>query len=113
MSQDHAEYQINKPVPYKIHIDDDLLSLTKQKLELARYPDELSDLGDDDWSHGTKVEVVRRLANYWKDSYDWRAEEVCHSSPFLHSCVTLLSSSSLTISQPHRQRSTKTTNSTR
>lgn len=96
MSQDPAEYQLNKPVPYKIHIGDDLLSLTKQKLQLARYPEELSDIGDDDWSHGSKVEVVRRLANYWKDSYDWRAEEVCYSSPSLRSCVTLFPGSSLT-----------------
>ena len=81
MSQDHEEYQLNKPVPYKLHIDDGLLSLTKQKLELARYPDEPSDIADDDWSHGSKVQAVRRLANYWKDTYDWRAEEVGHPSP--------------------------------
>ncbi len=70
------DYQLNKPVPYKLHLDDHFLSLTKQKLELARYPEEYSDLKDDDWSQGAKVEVVRRLANYWKDGYDWRAEEV-------------------------------------
>ena len=76
MSQDHPEYQLNKPVPYEIHLDDDLLSLTKQKLQLARYPEEQSDIGDDDWSHGTKVKVVQRLAEYWQHGYDWRAEEV-------------------------------------
>ncbi len=76
MSQDESEYQLNKPRAYKLQLDDDLLSLTKQKLQLARYPEELSDLDDDDWSHGAKVDEVRRLAEYWKDGYDWRAEEV-------------------------------------
>lgn len=76
MSQDNPVYELNKPVPYNIHLDDDLLSLTKQKLQLARYPEEQSDVGDDDWSQGTKVKVVQRLANYWQDGYDWRAEEV-------------------------------------
>lgn len=76
MSQDNSDYELNKPVPYNIHLDDNLLSLTKQKLQLARYPEEQSDVGDDDWSQGSKVKVVQRLANYWQDGYDWRAEEV-------------------------------------
>ena len=76
MSQDESDYELNKPRAYNLHLDDDLLSLTKQKLQLARYPEELSDLDDDDWSHGAKVNEVRRLAEYWKDGYDWRAEEV-------------------------------------
>lgn len=70
-----AEYELNKPISYNIHIDDHLLSLTKQKLQLARYPEEQSDIGDDDWSQGAKVKVVQRLANYWQDGYNWRAEE--------------------------------------
>lgn len=76
MSQDDLEYESNKPIPYSLHIDDHLLSLTNQKLQLARYPEEQSDIGDDDWSQGTKVKVVRRLAEYWRDGYDWRVEEV-------------------------------------
>lgn len=76
MSQGILEYELNKPVPYKLEVDDELLSITKQKLQLARYPEEQSDIGDDDWSQGSKVERVRRLANYWKAGYDWKAEEV-------------------------------------
>lgn len=72
----HVDYQLNKPVPFNLRVDDELLTWTKQKLELARFPEELADLDDDDWSHGAKVKVVRKLAEYWKDGYDWRAEEV-------------------------------------
>ena len=76
MSQQVPTYELNKPIPFNLHLDDQLLSLTQQKLQLARYPEELSDVDDDDWSQGSKVKVVQRLANYWKDGYDWRAEEV-------------------------------------
>ncbi len=75
MSQADLE-EFNKPVPYELHVDEELLSVTKQKLQLARYPEEQTDIGDDDWSQGAKVKEVKRLADYWKDGYDWRAEEV-------------------------------------
>lgn len=83
MPQHEVEYEINKPVPYKLHVDDELLSTTKQKLGLTRYPEELEDVGDDDWSQGTKVKVVKRLAEYWKDGFDWRAEEVHSTCPIV------------------------------
>ena len=72
----HVDYELNKPIPYTLRVDDELLTSTKKKLELARFPEELTDLDDDDWSHGAKVKVVRKLAEYWKDGYNWRAEEV-------------------------------------
>lgn len=86
---------MNKPVPYKLHIDEEVLSSTKQKLQLARYPEELTDVDDDDWSQGAKVKVVKRLAEYWRDEYDWREEEVHNSIPFLAHFRLLLSSSVL------------------
>lgn len=71
-----SEYEFNKPIPYQLHISDDLLDLTKKKLQLARFPVEQIDVGDDDWNQGAKVKVVKRLTEYWSDGYDWRAEEV-------------------------------------
>ena len=68
--------ELNTPVPYQLHISDDLLNVTKQKLRLARFPDEQIDVVDNDWSQGAKVKVVKRLAEYWANGYDWRAEEV-------------------------------------
>ena len=74
-------YELNKPVPYTLHVDDVLLETTKKKLQLARYPKELDDLAEDDWSHGAKVKAVRDVAKYWADGYDWRSEEVCTIAP--------------------------------
>ena len=76
--------ELNKPAPYKLHISDELLNLTKQKLQLARFPEEQTDVGDDDWSQGAKVKVVKRLAEYWSNGYDWRAEEVNDRALWVH-----------------------------
>lgn len=76
MSQGILEYELNKPVPYTLDVDEALLKSTEQKLQLARYPEEQTDVNEDDWSQGAKVDVVKRLAIYWEADYDWRAEEV-------------------------------------
>ena len=71
-----TDFEFNKPVPHTLNVDEQLLRVTKQKLALARYPDEQEDIGNDNWNDGSKVHVVRRLADYWKDGFDWRAQEV-------------------------------------
>lgn len=69
----------NEPIPFRLRVDSDLLDITKQKLALARYPDEQSDFGEDDWAQGAKVAVVRELAKFWLNSYDWEKKEVSWS----------------------------------
>ena len=75
-NQPGSTWELNKVIPFPIHVDDNLLAITKEKLSLARFPEELTDIAADDWSQGAKVKVVKRLAAYWRDSFDWRAEEV-------------------------------------
>ncbi|KAF9005498.1 epoxide hydrolase [Cyathus striatus] len=58
--------------PFKIAIPDDKLSLLKQKLELARFPDELEDAGRD---YGVPLADMQRLVARWKDGFDWRKVE--------------------------------------
>lgn len=52
----------NVPVPYTLHVDRELRDLTKQKLGLARYPEEQTDFGENDWRQGAKVSRVKQLA---------------------------------------------------
>jgi hypothetical protein len=66
----------NEPVPFCLRVDRELLGITRQKLALARYPEEQSDFGEDNWAQGAKVAVVRELAEYWLNSYDWERKEV-------------------------------------
>lgn len=71
------DLKFNISVPYTPHVDRQLLEVTKQKLALARYPEEQMDFGEEDWPQGAKVSRVKQLAEFWKDHYDWEAEEVC------------------------------------
>ncbi|KAH8596909.1 epoxide hydrolase [Bisporella sp. PMI_857] len=70
-----------EPVPFKLKIDRELIVSTKAKLKLARYPQqELT--AEDDWSQGTKLKELKRLAEYWRKEYDWQEEEVLSQSHF-------------------------------
>ncbi|KAH7891016.1 Alpha/Beta hydrolase protein [Phlebopus sp. FC_14] len=58
--------------PFTISIADDKLATLRKKLELATFPDELDDAG---WKYGAPLADVKRLAQRWKDGYDWRKYE--------------------------------------
>ena len=65
------QLKFNVPVPYKLHVDRELLDITKQKLALARYPEEQSDFNECNWSQGAKVSRVKQLAEHW---HPWLAQ---------------------------------------
>ena len=73
MTTPKPHYELNQPIPFTLHVPDSLLTTTKEKLQLARYPTELTDV--EGYSHGSRVNPVRRLAEYWVSDYDWRREE--------------------------------------
>ncbi|KAH8979689.1 alpha/beta-hydrolase [Lactarius akahatsu] len=58
--------------PFKIVVSDDALALLKRKLDDTRLPDEVNAA---EWAYGTPLADIRRLANRWKDGYDWRTHE--------------------------------------
>lgn len=68
--------QFNQVTPYVIDVEAEFIEITKRKLELARYPREQDDFSEDDWSQGAKVSRVEELVNYWRDEYDWNAQQV-------------------------------------
>ena len=60
------------PQPYTISVSDLEIAALKQKLELTKFPDELSDA---EWKYGVPLKDVQRLVAYWKNGYDWRQHE--------------------------------------
>jgi pimeloyl-ACP methyl ester carboxylesterase len=58
--------------PFRIDIPQDRLDDLNARLAATRWPDALPDVG---WSHGIPVSSVRRLAEHWRNGYDWRAQE--------------------------------------
>src|SRR5215471_13641694 len=59
-------------VPFKIHVPDAVLSDLKQRLSRTRFADELDDVG---WDYGTNQVYLRNLIDYWREKYNWRAQE--------------------------------------
>src|SRR3989449_6850005 len=59
-------------VPFKIHVPDSVLTDLKRRLAQTRFADEIPDAG---WDYGTNVVYLKNLVDYWRDKYDWRAQE--------------------------------------
>jgi pimeloyl-ACP methyl ester carboxylesterase len=57
---------------FEIHVDDGVLDDLRARLAATRFPDQIDGTG---WEYGTPVDYVRELVEYWRDSYDWRAQE--------------------------------------
>jgi microsomal epoxide hydrolase len=58
--------------PFKINVPQaDLVDL-KQRLARARIPDEIDGAN---WDYGTNRAYLRELIAYWRDRFDWRAQE--------------------------------------
>jgi len=58
--------------PFKIFVPDSVLEDIRQRLLNVRLPDEPP---LDPWSTGTSVAYLKKLLAYWRDGFDWRAQE--------------------------------------
>lgn len=59
-------------VRFRIQIPDAVLRDLKQRLSRVRFADEFPDAG---WDYGTNLAYLKSLVDYWRDQYDWRAQE--------------------------------------
>src|SRR5579875_2927420 len=58
--------------PFRIAVPEDVLVDLRTRLARTRFPDEIRGSG---WRYGTDLAYLRELVAYWRDRYDWRAEE--------------------------------------
>jgi len=58
--------------PFRIEIPDDQLNDLRSRLRASRWPTPVSGAS---WDDGTDLDLMRRLANYWRDQFDWRKQE--------------------------------------
>jgi pimeloyl-ACP methyl ester carboxylesterase len=59
-------------VPFKIQVPDNVLTDLKARLARTRFPDEIPSTG---WDYGTDLTYLKALVAYWRDRFDWRAQE--------------------------------------
>ncbi len=57
---------------FRIDVPQTQLDELRDRLAATRWPDELPGV---DWSYGVPVSYARRLAEYWRTGFDWRAAE--------------------------------------
>src|ERR1700716_1751980 len=61
-----------KPTPFTLRIPDADIAELRDRLARSRFPDQAP---GDAWAYGTDVAYLRQLTEYWRDKFDWRAEE--------------------------------------
>src|SRR5215468_1931918 len=57
---------------FQIRVDDSVLEDLRRRLARTRFPDQIENTG---WEYGVPIDYVRELVAYWRDEYDWRAQE--------------------------------------
>ncbi len=62
--------------PFTIRVPDSVLADLKVRLRNSRIPDALPDDGrTGGWTYGTDIAYLKQLVSYWRDQFDWRAQE--------------------------------------
>lgn len=58
--------------PFKIAVSDAQVHDLRVRLANARWPDEIEGSG---WAYGADLAYMKELVAYWRDRFDWRAQE--------------------------------------
>ena len=59
--------------PFKVSVPDHALETLNAKLKASVFPDTVD--FSDSWDYGAPASDVKRLAKYWAEGFDWRAQE--------------------------------------
>lgn len=62
----------NAIAPYQIAIPQHEIDELHDRIARTRWPDDLPEAG---WEYGVPVSYAKKLADYWRTSYDWRGWE--------------------------------------
>ncbi len=57
---------------FRIAVPEASLADLRERLARTRWPDEVSDAG---WDYGANLAYMRELIAYWREGFDWRAQE--------------------------------------
>ncbi len=60
------------PEPFRLHAPEAALFDLRERLSLTRLPDQAP---GEPWAYGTDVTYMSTLIEYWRDRFDWRAQE--------------------------------------
>ena len=58
--------------PYRVNVSESVLSDLSARLAQTRWPAAIDATG---WKAGTDLAYLQSLVHYWRESFDWRAQE--------------------------------------
>lgn len=58
--------------PFEIRVPQAVLDDLRSRLARTRWPDEIPGSG---WEYGADLSFMKELVGYWRDGFDWRAQE--------------------------------------
>ena len=61
-----------QPKSFTLAVPDAAIADLRERLARTRFPDQAPGPA---WAYGTDVDYLRDLLDYWRDSFDWRAQE--------------------------------------
>ena len=88
--------------PYKIHVSNSKIERLKQKLSIFDLPHELPESDFPPWERGPPLTDIKRLAEYWRDGYDWRKHEARLNDAFPQYMTSIKLSGFLQLRHPLR-----------
>jgi len=69
----------NNVQPYRMHVSQRYLDLTRQKLELTRLPREPRSTQSQQFDFGVSKTALEPLVDHWLEQYDWRTQETLYN----------------------------------
>jgi pimeloyl-ACP methyl ester carboxylesterase len=61
-----------QPDVFTLTVADEAIADLRERLGRTRFPDQAP---GEPWAYGTNVEYLRNLTEYWRSTFDWRAQE--------------------------------------
>jgi microsomal epoxide hydrolase len=57
---------------FRIEVAEEVLEDLRERLARTRFPDQVEGAG---WDYGTELSYLKELCEYWRERFDWRAQE--------------------------------------
>ena len=61
-----------RPEPFTLRVADAAIADLRERLARTRFPDQAP---GEPWAYGTDLAYMQELVGYWRDRFDWRAQE--------------------------------------
>ena len=61
-----------RPEEFSLHISAPAIAELRERFARTRFPDQAP---GERWAYGTDLTYMRSLVEYWRDNFDWRAQE--------------------------------------